>query len=150
MQRKNSFILLLVTGVLLTVGAFAFIQFQRAFGVKDKRVVQILESPDKQHKAELIRRHDLFDLNFFIQLDGEQIYRSEDFRPNDTIPFRETILWDVTEQNLIFEIGGYRLFGYNLAAKHRLSDKELLSLKVKKLKPEDFRTSARWPGYDSP
>ena len=137
-NRKSIAVAMLVVGALFAFGAYQIVGFNRAFGVKDHRVVQILESPDNRFKAELIRRHDFLDLNFFVQLNGEQIFRSEDFRPNNTVPFRETILWDTTGENLIFEIGGHRLFGYSLATKRKLSDKELLALKAKKPKFEDL------------
>jgi hypothetical protein len=137
-NRRNVVIVVIFFGAMLAFGVYQFVQFQRAFAVKDYRVVQILESQDGQLKAELIRRHALFDLNFIIRLNGRQIYRSEDFRPNYTVPFRETILWDKTGENLIFEVAGQRLFGYNVTAKRKLLDKELRALQVQNLQPGDF------------
>ena len=148
-KRTGITIAIIVTGLVFAFGAFQFVQFQKAFGVKDNRVVQILESPDGQLKAQLIRRYDFLDLNFIIELNGDKIYRSEDFRPNYTIPFRETILWDKNGKNLIFEIDGHRLFGYNVTEKRRLSNRELLSLQVQNPKPENFGYSGQWPSLQS-
>jgi hypothetical protein len=148
-NRTGVTIAIIVIGLVFALGAYQFVQFLKVVGVKDNRVVQILESPDGQLKAQLIRKYDFLDLNFIIELNGDKIYRSEDFRPNYTIPFRETILWDKTGKNLIFEIDGYRLFGYSVTEKRRLSEKELLSLQVQNLKPEDFGFAGQWPSLHS-
>ena len=145
-KRKSIAVAVIIAGAIFAFGAYQVVQFQRAFGVKDQRVVQILESSDSQIKAELIRRYAFLDLNFIIKLNGEKIFTSPDFKQTYKIPFRETILWDKTGKNLIFEIGGHRLFAYNVAMKRQLSDKELLSLQVQNPKPEDFSYSGRWPG----
>ncbi len=145
-NRRSVAIVTIVAGAILAFAAFQIISFRRAFGVKDQRVVQILASSDGRTRAELIHRHALFDLNFIIQLNGAKIFTSPDFKPNNTIPFRETILWDKAGKNLIFEVGGHRLFGYNLTAKRQLSDQQLLALEVQNPKPQDFHYSGHWPG----
>ena len=147
-KRKN----IIIAVIILTIfvfGAFQFVQFMRAFGVKDHRVVQILESADDKHKVELIRRYSFLDLNFFIDLDGERIYRTEDFRPNYKIPFRETILWDKTGENLILEVSRKRLFGYNVPSKRKLSEKELLALEVREPTLEELGCFSCWPNSRS-
>ncbi len=146
MRRNHKIIASAIVGLIFAYGVFQIVQFQRAFGVKDQRVVQILESSDGRLRAKLIRKHAFLDLNFIIQLNGENIFRSPDFKPNDKIPFREAILWDRTGKNLIFEVAGHRLFGYSLIGKRKLSDKELLALEVQNPKPEDFHYSGSWPG----
>lgn len=147
--RRGNPIALFIGLVVCGIAVYQLVQFQRAFGVKDQRVVQILESQDRALRAELIRKYEFLDLNFILRLNGETIYTSPDFRQSYKIPFRETILWDTTGKNLIFEVGGHRLFGYDVIAHKKLSDKQLLSLRIRTPRPEDFGYSGSWPDDES-
>ena len=93
------------------------------------RPVQRLASLDRTHLA-ILERVDNIDLNFRILLDGQKIYHSPDFKPNSSLPFRETLLWDITGKQLLFEITGRRLFGYDVQKQRVLSGAEVLQAKV--------------------
>ena len=138
MKRRTFILLGFFLVALLGVGLYGFSQIWRAFGVKDYRVVQILESADGRHTAQLIRKHSFLELNFIVHLNDEKIYTTPDFRPNNKVPFRETLAWDESGRYLVFEVGGERLFGYNIQKKQSVSYKELMVLKVRYPKFEEF------------
>lgn len=116
-----------------------------AFEVKDQRVVQILESQDGRFTATLTRRHAFLDVNFFIHLNGDEIYVSRDFKPTNKIAMREMLSWDKSGRNLIFEVAGRRLFGYNTTEPRALTDRELLGLEFQRVKPEELGLEGNWP-----
>lgn len=124
---------------------FQIYQFNKAFGIHDQRVVQILDSADGSTRAELVRRYALFDLNFMVFVNGQKIYTSPDFDGTYKIAYRETICWDTSGKDLVLEIAGRRLFGYNLATKRRLTDRELLALKIQYATPRELGLEGRWP-----
>jgi hypothetical protein len=144
-HRKAQLIVLLLFGAIAAFGIYQVAQIWKLFGIHDQRVVQILESSDGKLKAELIRRYAFLDLNFIIKLNGKTIFISPDFKQSYKFPFRETILWDKTGNNLIFEVSGHRLFGYNVISKRQLPDDVLLSLEVSSPKLEDFGYEGQWP-----
>jgi hypothetical protein len=143
-RAKLAVVVLLLAGTLLFF-AYQAAQWRRVFGVRDQRIVQILQSSDEQLTAKLIRRHAFLDLNFIIELNDKEIFTSPDFKPTNKIPFRETITWDNSGKNLIFEVAGERLFGYNLASNRALLDNQLLALEVHQTRPEDLHYSGKWP-----
>jgi hypothetical protein len=134
-------------GLLVFVIWSVYISYSAARFVRprDERVVQIIKSPKEKHEAQLIRRYAFLDLNFVIELDGKRIYTSPDFRPNYTIPFRETLLWDESGHYLVFEVNWQRLWGYNVFNRKPLTPAELRTVKIPKVKPEDLGYSGTWP-----
>lgn len=91
-----------------------------------KSIVQTIEvepNPDGSHYGKLFR-HNGIDINFRVQVDGNDVYYSPDFAPVEH-DFREQISWDKSGHNLILEVAGKRLFGYNAAEKRPLTDDEL-------------------------
>jgi hypothetical protein len=90
-------------------------------------IVERKTSPDGMHRAKLVR-YDGIDVNFEVVVDGEKIFRSADFAPVK-YDFREQINWDASGSNIILEVAGQRLFGYNVQQKRKLSDSETLGTK---------------------
>jgi len=109
------------------------------------RTVQKLCSVSHQQCAEL-ERWDFFDLNFRVKLNGKKLFMTPDFMPDDTLPFRETLVWDDSGKILLLEIAGRRIFGYDTEAGRRLTNNELLAVKVNPIPLSNFQYSGEWPG----
>lgn len=92
--------------------------------------VQFLRSPNRAHHAVLERTEGAIDLNFRVKLDGNIIYVSPDFNPDDRLVYRETLLWDDSGNILILEVAGKRLFGYEVTEGKPISSADLLQVKV--------------------
>ena len=108
--------------------------------------LQTMSSYDRTHRAELWRL-DHVDRNYLVYLDGREIFGSEDFARNSTIPFRETLFWDRTDRFVILEVAGHRIFGYDAAAGRRLTDSELLAAKPPPERPLwEYSSETEWPG----
>jgi hypothetical protein len=108
-------------------------------------VVQELKSPDSNHTARLVRNM-FIDLNFKVLVDGKLVYVSTDFPASETIPYRETLLWDESSRFVILEVLGHRLFGYDTQNETQLTGQELLSIPI----PEPWivqhlENSGFWP-----
>lgn len=131
--------------VFLIWSAYVSYSAARFVSPRDQRVVQILKSPTEKHEAQLIWRYAFLDLNFVIELDGNRIYTSPDFRPNYTIPFRETLLWDESGRYLVFEVNGQRLWGYDVFKRKPLTPAELRAVRIAKVKSGDLGYSGAWP-----
>jgi hypothetical protein len=76
--------------------------------------VQVLRSPDGDHVATLERSYQHIDVNFRIRLDGKLIHHSWDCAPRESLPFRETLVWDVDGKILAFELCREIVFAYDL------------------------------------
>jgi hypothetical protein len=109
------------------------------------RPVQYLRSSDKVHQAALEREEHFLDLTFRVILDGQQIYRSPEFGGRPDIPFRETLLWDDSGNILLFEVGGHRLFGYDIAQSRTLSNVELVQVKASPVPDRKYGFEGQWP-----
>jgi hypothetical protein len=90
------------------------------------KTIQSKTNPKSLHNANLIR-HQGIDVNFRIQVDGQDVYYSPDFAPVE-FDFREQIAWDKTGNVLVLEVAGKRLFAFNAEQKRQLSDSELHSV----------------------
>jgi len=89
--------------------------------------VQRKTSPDGFHRAKLVR-HGGIDVDFEVVIDGESVFRSADSAPVKH-DFREQINWDASGNQVILEVAGQRLFGYDVQQKRKLSDQEILGAK---------------------
>ena len=107
--------------------------------------VQRLCTVDHKHCAELKRRMFL-DLNFLVKLNGKNIFMTEDFMPNDTLPHRETLVWDDSGKILLLEIAGRRIYGYDTEAGRQLRNDELLAIKVSPIPLSVYQYAGEWPG----
>jgi hypothetical protein len=100
--------------------------------------IQVLRSRDRQHTAELYRLYGYIDANFEIHLDGKRIYRSPDCAPDATLPFRETLAWDVSGKVLLFQLAGETVFAYDLPAGAEISAHELCTIAVPQITLEEI------------
>ena len=66
--------------------------------------------------------------------------------PDDTTPYRETLIWDDSGRFLLLEIAGHRFYGYNTIEGKRLTDEELLAVKVTPLTLWQYGYGGDWPG----
>lgn len=140
MTRSNrlSYVAVFLLGI-LAASSWQWLKANLSF-----RPVQYLRSSDGAHQA-ILERVDGIDLNFRVKVDGKEIYRSPDFAPRRDIPFRETLLWDDSGNVLLFEVGGHRLFGYNVAQGQALSNVALLQAKVSPVPIKKYGFEGQWP-----
>jgi hypothetical protein len=94
-------------------------------GILWGKTVQILYSPDEKHHAALLKKENLADINFIVEVDGRRIYESPDFMPFVDGSYRETLLWDKTGRVVVLELMGKRVFAYDTQARRRLQKGEL-------------------------
>lgn len=108
--------------------------------------LQSFESADGKHRVTL-SRSDWIDRNYFIFVEGRQVYRSPDFAPRTNLPFREALVWDTTGNVVMLEVARHRIAGYDIAAKRLLSDDELLSMEAAPDPPlAEYFFEGEWPG----
>jgi hypothetical protein len=111
---------LIAAAVLLLGGIFVALYVQTTSHVMSK------SSPDGRHVAKLVRVKGI-DVNFILTVDRNRVFWSSDFAPVDA-DFREQIAWDKNGENVVLEVGGARLFGFNTKENRPLTDAELLSV----------------------
>jgi hypothetical protein len=105
--------------------------------------VQVLQSADRRHLAELERLYGYIDVNFCITLDGKEIHRSWDCAPNATIPFRETLAWDDTGNVLVFELANEIVFAYDLPSQTEIPPSRFDEITVPKITLKDIGFEGR-------
>jgi hypothetical protein len=137
-NKIMSHALLFVFGILCTMLWQSFLNFVSF------RPVQYLSSPNRKYEA-VLERQDFIDLNFRVSLNGKSIYRSPDFSPNHSLAFRESLTWDDSGTILVLEVGGRRLFGYDIAQSQRLTDASLLRVKVSPVPLDKYGFEGKWP-----
>jgi hypothetical protein len=117
--QKSLYVAVVSTiAVVLAIIALAGIYFSFVEHVMTKT------SPDGRHTAKL-HRVDGIDVIFTVTVDGSEVFSSPDFAPVDA-DFREWIAWNADGDIVVLEIGGKRLFGYDVVRKRSLTDDELL------------------------
>lgn len=89
--------------------------------------VQTKFSPNGSHQAKLVRM-DSFDVKFKVFVDGEPVFRSDDFA-SVRQDFREQINWDATGNIVVLEVAGQRLFAYDARKKRALNTQETRAVK---------------------
>jgi hypothetical protein len=92
--------------------------------------VQTLKSPDGVHRAVLLRKHNLADINFIVKVDGERVYESADLMGFPNHWYRETLVWDKTSRIVVLELMGKHVFAYDTQSKRRLQKGELNQYKL--------------------
>jgi hypothetical protein len=108
--------------------------------------LQECKSPDGRHVVDLVRA-DFIDRNYSVRVDGARVYWSPDFAPRHDLSFREALVWDVSGKVVVLEIAGRRIFGYDLDAKHRITDEQLLAIELAPDPPlSEYYFESEWPG----
>lgn len=102
------------------------------------RSVQVIKTDDGGHIASLERRYGYIDVNFRIELDGEEIYRSADFSPDLGNAFLERITWDTSEKNLLFLVANQVLFAYDLVTRSPILEHSFDDLEAPRLSLSDL------------
>lgn len=87
--------------------------------------VQTLDAPGGAHRAVLLKKYNLADINFIVQVDGERVYRSPDYMPFPDRWYREALVWDKTGRVVLLELMGKRVFAYDTQNKRELRKGEL-------------------------
>jgi hypothetical protein len=100
--------------------------------------VQVLRSPNGQHVATLERSYQHIDVNFRIRLDGRQIHWSFDCAPRETLPFRETLAWDVNGEILTFELCGEIVFAYDVRTETEMPPSQFSSIVLPQVMLKDI------------
>ncbi|HYE74063.1 MAG TPA: hypothetical protein VEF04_12065 [Blastocatellia bacterium] len=105
---------------LMTVPSYRIVS-----GVLWGKTVQTLNAPQTRHRAALLKKHNLGDINFVVKVDGERVYFSPDYMPFVDGAYRETLVWDKTGNVVVLELMGKRVFAYHAGEKRRLAKGEL-------------------------
>ena len=135
-------IILTLVGVAAALIGGLFLTFWLAFTT----TLQKLTSPDGKHEAKL-ERTDGIDRIYSIHLDGSRVFGSADFAPRRDFPFREALYFTDDGHSLVFEVGGHRIVGFDVATKRQLTDVQLLALPPTiPRKLTDYGYEAAWPG----
>lgn len=99
--------------------------------------VQVLESPETNHRAALIKKYNIADINFIVKVDGEPVYESADLMPFPDHMYRETLVWDKTGRVVVLELMGKRVFAYDTVDRKRLGKGELKQYQLYPM-PSDY------------
>lgn len=99
-------------------------------GILWGREIQSLKSPDERHKASLLKKYNLADMNFIVKVDGERVYVGSDLMMFPDHMYRETLLWDDTGKVVALELMGKRVFAYDTEARRELGKGELNQYKL--------------------
>jgi hypothetical protein len=87
--------------------------------------IQTLDSPNAAHRASLLKKYNLADINFIVKVDGVRVYESPDLIPFADRSYREALVWDKTGRVVMLELMGKRVFAYDAISKRRLERGEL-------------------------
>ena len=89
------------------------------------RNIQTLDSPHGEHRAALLKKYNLADINFIVKVDSKRVYESPDLMPFTDRSYRETLVWDKTGKVVVLELMGKRVFAYDALNKRMLGKGEL-------------------------
>jgi hypothetical protein len=78
-------------------------------------------------------------------VDGKQVYFSPDFPASQTVPFRETLLWDESSRFVILEVCGRRLFGYDTQNQTKLTGQQLMAIPIPEAWIPHLEHEGFWP-----
>ena len=142
----KKFFIVVVGSVVIAVAVCFTLMAVLNFGLtkRDVSVVQELKSPDYKHTARLVRKM-FIDLNFKVLVDGRQVYFSPDFPASETIPYRETLLWDESSRFVILEVLGRRLFGYDTQNQTKLTEQQLMAIPIPEIRIPYLEHGGFWP-----
>src|SRR5690606_9831226 len=109
----------------LLVGMLIVPAYTIAVSIFGGRHFQTVYAPDGGHIASLYKKHNLGDINFIVDVDGETVFRSADLMPLVDGQYRETLIWDKSGRVVVFEMMGKRIFAYDAVEKRQLNAAEL-------------------------
>ena len=121
-----------VAGVFLLLVVVAMIIFR----VRTISHVMTKRSPNRLHSATLTRT-DSIDRNFWVAVDGQNVFSSEDFSPGAG-DAREQIVWSSDGGSIVLLVAEQRLMGYSLSQKRKLTNSELFDIKFPSLEDLGF------------
>jgi hypothetical protein len=109
----------------LIIGLITMPVYRVASSILWGQNIQALQSPENGHRATLLKKYNLADINFIVKVDGERVYESPDLMPFTDRSYRETLVWDKTGRIVVLELMGKRVFAYDTQTKRRLQKGEL-------------------------
>lgn len=121
----------------LLLGMLAMPVYRVVSGIFWGQNIQNLNAPEGRHRASLLKRFNLADINFIVKVDGERVYESADLIPFTDRSYRETLVWDKTGKIVVLELMGKRVFAYNVVNRKRLGKGELSQYKLYPM-PTDY------------
>ncbi len=124
-QKLLRFLVLFGCPACLLIGAATLPAYGVISGILWGRNVQTITSSDGEHRAVLLRKENLADINFIVKVDGKTVYRSPDLMPFSDRKYRETLLWDKTERIVVLELMGKRVFAYDTVTDNKLGKGEI-------------------------
>jgi hypothetical protein len=128
---------LLIIGVMAGVFLVAVLWNAGALAADIFRGINVQTIDSKMgHRAELLKKHNLADMNFIVRMDGRKIFESPDLAGCSQNACREFLLFDDNGEVIVLNVVGKNIFAYD--AKH---DRELG-------KGELARYKFSMPGYE--
>lgn len=125
--------------LLLTVVVIIIFRAQTISQVMTKR------SPNGLHSATLTRT-DSIDRNFWVAVDGQNVFSSEDFAPGAG-DAREQIIWSSDGGSVVLLVAEQRLIGYSVVQKRKLTNSELFDIKFPTLEDLGFEGTVPSEGF---
>lgn len=107
------------------LGMLALPTYGVVSGILWGKTIQTVNAPETNHRASLLKKYNLGDINFIVEVDGERVYRSPDYMPFVNGAYRETLVWDRTGRVVVLELMGKRVFAYDAIARRPLGRGEL-------------------------
>lgn len=109
----------------LLLGMITMPAYRIVSGILWGQNIQTLYSSENGHRASLLKKYNLADINFIVKVDGERVYESPDLMPFPDRMYRETLVWDKTGRIVVLELMGKRVFAYDTRTRRRLQKGEL-------------------------
>lgn len=121
--KVTGFLVCLTIGIL--IGLISVPVYKIGTSILGGRHIQTLVSPDGKRSAVLLRRNNLADFNFIVNVDGNRVYESSDLQGLPDNLYRETLVWDKTGKIVVLELMGKRVFAYDAEQQRILGKGEL-------------------------
>jgi hypothetical protein len=146
MDRGTKFAAIwLITVATLVAGSYVACRW--AFGASTLTVITKV-SPDRRHAARLVTREIGWDVNVFLEVDGDTVYASPDFAAPAEADFQERLMWDSSGMVVVVEVADKRLFGYDVRNQHPLTAAELAAVSLSSF--DDLRFTEDPPANSPP
>ena len=112
------------------LGMITFPAYGVVSGILWGRNVQTIKSPSGEHRAVLLKKNNLADINFIVKVDGERVFVSPDYMSFPDHWYRETLVWDKTGKVVVLELMGKRVFAYDAQSRRALQKGEVNQYKL--------------------
>lgn len=113
-ERSHPLLKFVLTSVCSALASVGFLYLTMWWPRQEWRPVQTLRSTDRQHVAQLERLDGRMEVRFRVSLDGEVLHDSRGCTPHENLPFRETLAWDRSDKQLVFQLANAIVFAWDV------------------------------------